>query len=434
MSASTSVIAASSSARTPWDGVRFGAMVAIMLVTQVGAEAFHDLRSVSNISVSEQGAVLNQILFAFVGVVVAATLAARGLRVLAPLASWPATLMLCWFVINTLSSTHVDLSMRRFALLLICFGAAATMFLLASSVRQFALVLGWTMLGILIVCYVSLLVVPDLAIHSVFDVREPEHDGDWRGVYPHKNAAGSAMVFFVFVGLFVARAASPGLGAVLAVLSTIFLIFTRAKTSVALLPFILIQSWLFSWRTGTWWRTLVVLGPLALLVAVTIGPLYVPALKTAVDALVPDPTFTGRTEIWEFAADNIDKRPLTGFGYGAFWQTESTFFGASDSQTWVNTAGDAHDGYLNTALDLGIPGLILTLLWHVIDPLRSLQSAKQGRAMDPISLFLVRCWTFGLLASVFEGVFYHATNPGFFAIMLSVFGLRYRTQATFRAA
>ena len=37
--------------------------------------------------------------------------------------------------------------------------------------------------------------------------------------------------------------------------------------------------------------------------------------------------------------------------------------------TWVNTAADAHNAYLNLALTVGLPALFLATLWLVVLPL-----------------------------------------------------------------
>ncbi len=56
--------------------------------------------------------------------------------------------------------------------------------------------------------------------------------------------------------------------------------------------------------------------------ALTIGSVEVAALNTLVGRLMPDPTFTGRNVIWQFALNHIAARPIFGFGYEAFWQTK----------------------------------------------------------------------------------------------------------------
>jgi O-antigen ligase len=266
---------------------------------------------------------------------------------------------------------------------------------------------------------------PDLSMHTALDVSEPEHAGNWRGLYDHKNGAGSIMAIFVFLGLFCRRVGYPVLGTTLALASAVFLAFTFAKSSTMLMPAVLVLSWLCTLSAATWWRAALVIGPLALLLAGTLGTLLVPFVETIVATVLNDASFTGRTEIWQFALDNIAKRPLTGYGYGAFW--ESVFYGGGGEGTsWVNAIKSAHNGYLSVALDIGLPGLALTLWWYVLAPLRDLQSHAGGREIDPLALLFLRIWLFVLLLTVFETNLYVPTNGLSFFIAVAVFGLRYR--------
>lgn len=406
------------------DAIRIAAMVAILLVMVVGVDPFHDGTAPGNIESGAGGNLLNQVLFLAIGAGTGALFLHRGLAVLRPLATVPVLITLAWFCLVTATSTDPAVSGRRLVSLLIMLGAAVALPLLARDVRQFAGVLGGTALAILIACYLGLVVVPDLSMHTALDLREPEHAGSWRGLYAHKNGAGVLMSAFLFVGLFCARAGHGALGATVAALSALFLAFTNARTSLVLAPATLILSWLCLLSPAGWWRRLVLLGPLAALLTVTVGAVLLPPVGELVSRLTGDASFTGRTDIWAFAAENVARRPLTGFGYGAFW--ENVFYGGgADSLTWVNKATDAHNGYLNTALETGIPGLALTLWWFVWRPVSDLQNRVAGREIDPVALLFLRIWLFGLLAAVFETILYHATNGLFFLMAMSVFGLRY---------
>jgi O-antigen ligase len=307
--------------------------------------------------------------------------------------------------------------------------AAAVAFLLAArDTRQFAHVLGATSLGIVAVSYLGLVLVPERAMHTALDLIEPEHAGSWRGIYPHKNAAGAAMGAFVFIGLFWAGMGQRVLGLLLAVAAAIFLVLTKAKTSVAIAPAVLGLTWLCALSGATLWRRLVLLVPLGALLTLTVGSVLVPQIGALVASLASDPTFTGRTEIWEFAVDNIARHPLAGYGYGAFW--ESVFYGGgADAATWVNRATDAHDGYLNTALESGLVGLALTAWWLVWAPVTDLQNRTGGRRLDPLAMLFLRLWLFAILVAVFESVFYQATNGLYFLLVVSVLGLRYLARA-----
>jgi len=74
-------------------------------------------------------------------------------------------------------------------------------------------------------------------------------------------------------------------------------------------------------------------------------------------ALGRDETLTGRTDIWSELVPTVRQHPILGAGYGAFWTPEA-----------IETHGEneAHNGYLDTVLDLGFVGLTficIFLLW-----------------------------------------------------------------------
>lgn len=69
-----------------------------------------------------------------------------------------------------------------------------------------------------------------------------------------------------------------------------------------------------------------------------------------------DGTLTGRSQIWAAVHDAIARRPTLGYGYSAFWIPDT--HAAEDVWAAIGwTAPSAHNGYLETRLDLGAAGL-----------------------------------------------------------------------------
>ncbi len=68
-----------------------------------------------------------------------------------------------------------------------------------------------------------------------------------------------------------------------------------------------------------------------------------------------------RSEVWRACLVQLADRPLLGFGYGAFWnpQRELKF---QDTVGWTVT--QAHCGYLEAALDVGLVGLLMMLAMY----------------------------------------------------------------------
>jgi len=70
-----------------------------------------------------------------------------------------------------------------------------------------------------------------------------------------------------------------------------------------------------------------------------------------------DPTLTGRTDIWQDVYEVASRSPLVGVGFGAFWIGRLVNIPWTEDLTW--TLGQAHNGYVDTYLQLGWVGIIL---------------------------------------------------------------------------
>jgi O-antigen ligase len=404
---------------------RLAFVVAALLLGWVHATPFHDLTSVANITASEAGNAATQVAFLAIGCAAALAVASMGPSRLMTLATPPLILLGLWLCVSIALSPLPAVSARRLVLLLIVVLTAAAILLSMRSVRQFADVTAGVSLAILLVSYAALVVVPDLSTHTALDIREPEHAGAWRGVFAHKNEAGAMSVLFLFAGLLARAQGTRILGNAVIVLSLIFLLGSGSKTALGLAPTVLLSTALIRVVSRRWARAVILLGPAFVLAFATVGGLLIPGVADAISAVLPDVSFTARTDIWKFAIDHIAEKPLSGWGYGAFWKTEAVIYGSNEANTWASEADQAHNGYLDVALVLGIPGLLLTLWAFAVEPLRDLTAAREAGQIDPLSLFFVRIWMFGLTQSSLESLFFDGTNAAFFTFLIAVFGLRY---------
>ena len=90
-------------------------------------------------------------------------------------------------------------------------------------------------------------------------------------------------------------------------------------------------------------------------------------------------SLTGRTDIWKFAIEKIEQRPLIGYGF----EVEGEIMKAHDFPIWWGPWEDGprsslHSDYLSKAVSLGIPALVfwvfffirpfLALMWRKDDP------------------------------------------------------------------
>ena len=77
----------------------------------------------------------------------------------------------------------------------------------------------------------------------------------------------------------------------------------------------------------------------------------------SLEALGRDATLTGRTEIWAVLTGQVAERPLTGYGYGVFWEVEDgPAFWVRQATAWP--VPTAHNAWLETALAIGVPATV----------------------------------------------------------------------------
>lgn len=88
-------------------------------------------------------------------------------------------------------------------------------------------------------------------------------------------------------------------------------------------------------------------------------------------------------------------------------------------------ATDAHNAYLNLALGVGVPGLLLVVVWVVVLPLLDFFKQAGDQQNRFVALFFLRIWLFGLYSSSFEGALFMQVGEVFVIFMIAVFGLRY---------
>jgi exopolysaccharide production protein ExoQ len=119
------------------------------------------------------------------------------------------------------------------------------------------------------------------------------------------------------------------------------------------------------------------------------------ASALAIEALGRDATLTGRTEIWDMLL-HWDINPVIGTGFESFW------LGERREKIWdifpVLQLNSAHNGYLETYINLGVLGLLVTLGMVLATYFKAarelLRDFHFGRfRLSYLILFLVYNWT-----------------------------------------
>ena len=258
----------------------------------------------------------------------------------------PAFLLLCgWICINTIFSHDFGLSAQRLILTCSVMALAACLLLLPDSQDELDNWLSVSALIFLALCYLGVVLAPSVSIHTARDTLEPQLAGDWRGPFGHKNVAAPIMAVLVFAGIYLIARRSLLSGIAIVVLSGIFLSMTAGKSAMALFIFALVLSIPVAATRRLALRACLIFLPLLCLNLLTVGSVLNERLSALTKLLPLDTSFTGRTNIWDFAISSLKLRPWLGYGFAAFWGTNSIQGLVQDSQIeWAASAAHSHNG------------------------------------------------------------------------------------------
>ena len=406
--------------------LRGALFIAVFLLIWISLEPFGNLGDATKIDVAA-GRGLTYALFGLLAMLSLALVMWRHAEALRSFISTPYILFGCWMCINLLMSRDPSASMLRFTLTASVFVVAATVLLLPETTRELNAWLGVAVLTFLIVCYLGVLMTPELAIHQATDAAEHHLAGDWRGVFLHKNSASAVMAMLIFIGIYLTRSGAMVVGPLITVLSVVFLFFAGGKSSTGLCIITLVIVELVVAVRSYWLRALLCFLPLLGLNLLGVGTVISPSLH-ALSGLMPfDTSFTGRDEVWGFAFESIAQRPILGWGYLAFWGASflRDVVPGGAVNDWVVIASHSHNAYLDSALALGIPGLLLLIVILVVAPLRNYHRAAERGGATPLANMFLRMWLFGIYLGSLESFFLERTDPIWFTFLVAVIGLHY---------
>lgn len=303
--------------------------------------------------------------------------------------------------------------------------SAAAIVVLPRDADAFSEVIAFAGLSVVVLSYIGLVVVPDLAVHTAAEV-ESEHAGLWRGIFSHKNVAGPVMACCSFGGLYLWRRGWSRSGAVLFIGAMIFVINTGSKTTAALVPL----------------SILLVMGPgligmrllAMILVAVafvitglaTAGFVFIEPINRLGNELFPGLDYTGRTSLWAFSGEMIAKHPWFGYGYLSFWgapivREQDVFFDAA----WdIRGSVHGHEGYLDLAVQMGLPALMVAVMTFVVAPMRDFMRIPLYKENIYLGDFFMMIVQFTTLNAFLESFFLRRADPVWMFLVIGLLGLR----------
>jgi exopolysaccharide production protein ExoQ len=191
-----------------------------------------------------------------------------------------------------------------------------------------------------------------LTNHGIMDDTQNHglHEGSWKGLFIHKNKFGKIVslmiilslflysetknkkhLFLIVVGVFLLTKINSSSALIITVVSTILFLYSR----------ILLKSKKI---------TLLIILCLALIINFS-------DLSFIFELLGKESNLTGRLPLWGSIYSEILKKPLLGYGYEVFWVANKN---RQDLLGW-DSIQQAHNGYLEVALNTGLIGLVLLI-------------------------------------------------------------------------
>ncbi len=200
-----------------------------------------------------------------------------------------------------------------------------------------------------------------------FGIDNQDAHGAWQGIFSHKNFCGYVLVFLMTPVFFLRRRGVIDQihGIAYCVFLSLIIVLSQSRTSWTMLFVLFVLVTMFQVICRFRYRDAAVLVSCLFLILGAVACTSFNLLPNLFAMMGKEATLNGRVEIWQPVMLSIMKRPLTGYGYCAFWRGLSGESGVIASIVgWVPP--HAHNGFLNVALQVGIPGLIVLIAaWFV---------------------------------------------------------------------
>lgn len=188
------------------------------------------------------------------------------------------------------------------------------------------------------------------------------------GYFTGKNLLGefAAIAFLLSVHEVLYPGFRRGFGIFILIIDTLLVLWANSKTASALallVPFLATLTLFAAKRMRI--STAIILSciPICYFVFSSLSGFYI--MNRGSYIIYGDATFSGRSIIWEFALNEIARRPLLGWGYQSFWLVGPDAPSIVDAPGWVKMMPNAHNGYYDTMLEMGYIGYSLLLAFII---------------------------------------------------------------------
>lgn len=372
------------------------------------------------------GDIVNQLGFGSLGALaVFSMLCFVDRRVLSALLSPWWLLLLAFLFLSVLNAIDPPSAMRAVSFTLIGIASMAAVLTLPRDADSFSTVIAFAGFFVIGLSMIGLVIFPNEAMHTAASL-EPEHAGLWRGVFSHKNIAGPVMACFSFAGIYLFRRGWTRSGIFLFAAAMLFMLQTGSKTTAGLVPLtmlIVVLPGMIGMRLMT---PLLFAAAVAITAFATLGIVFIEPIKSLAAELAPGLTYTGRTALWQFSGEMIAHRPWTGYGYESFWGTPIVTGGDQPfDRDWdIRGIVHGHNGYLDIAVFMGLPALVIAVVTFLVEPLRDYMKMPLRRENVYLGDLFMMIALFTALNAFLESFFFRRADPVWLFFVFGVLGLR----------
>jgi exopolysaccharide production protein ExoQ len=328
-------------------------------------------------------------------------------------------LLLIWCVASSLWAAEPAVTFRRAGLEVVIV-LSAIWGIETLGIERSLKILRVILAGVLIVNWISIPLLHN-AIHQPGEL-DPALVGAWRGLYYHKNIAGSVTAISAMVFLFFAVDQKSRVDWLLFFAAAVFVVMTKSKSSIGLLIPALLAGAVYK---AAWKNSLD--RSIAAVVALIAGVLVLAFALVDWDDIarfISDPQeFTGRTAIWQAEFAFIADHPIFGAGFGSFTDTGAVSpLHNYVSGDWIEAIAHGHNGYIQLIVEIGIVGFVLAILALVVQP--ALAFWRHDGIPVPFKAFLFSLFAFMAFHNFMESDFLQGDGAVWVSLLMLIAMLR----------
>ncbi|WYM02896.1 MAG: O-antigen ligase family protein [Gloeotrichia echinulata CP02] len=232
------------------------------------------------------------------------------------------------------------------------------------TIRDQMRLLSWSIIVSSILSILVCILIPS------FGIEFTEAGAVWKGIFFHKQLLGRTMALgcSLFIVQIFNKDKKRWLNLSLVIIPLALILLSNSKSSLIL---VLLSIGILSIYNIAKQQSLVrvVISLTMILFSASIAYIIIDNLEfILVDFLGKGLELNGRVPIWTLALEKIKERYWLGYGYSAFWQSDAgayvinnTWLGRQEGSASI-TAWNAHNGYIEMLVQLGIIGLGLTII------------------------------------------------------------------------